>query len=278
MKRNRIFAVWVVVSGLLALGITFWLFLFLLYKGGSLVSPEFFLEEPKGMPLGTEGGVFPAIVGSLLLGGLSGLMGGFLSLCTSVYLVFYCEKRWLKRLIMDALQCLAGVPSIVLGLFGYSLFLMSFGLKRSLLTATMTLAIMVIPFITLRLQKAMEETSKEQFVTSLSLGLPKSHTILCLVFPVCLRRILTALGLGIGFAMGATAPIMYTGAVVSGGVPDSVMDPVMALPMHLYTLASTGISMDMAYATAFVLIVLLLIINLLCHFAGAFKGDRTWKK
>ena len=252
MKRNRIFAVWVVVSGLLALGITFWLFLFLLYKGGSLVSPEFFLEEPKGMPLGTEGGVFPAIVGSLLLGGLSGLMGGFLSLCTSVYLVFYCEKRWLKRLIMDALQCL--------------------------LTASMTLAIMVIPFITLRLQKAMEETSKEQFVTSLSLGLPKSHTILCLVFPVCLRRILTALGLGIGFAMGATAPIMYTGAVVSGGVPDSVMDPVMALPMHLYTLASTGISMDMAYATAFVLIVLLLIINLLCHFAGAFKGDRTWKK
>ena len=232
MKRNRIFAVWVVVSGLLALGITFWLFLFLLYKGGSLVSPEFFLEEPKGLQLGTEGGVFPAIVGSLLLGGLSGLMGGFLSLCTSVYLVFYCERRWLKRLIMDALQCLAGVPSIVLGLFGYSLFLMSFGLKRSLLTASMTLAIMVIPFITLRLQKAMEETSKEQFVTSLSLGLPKSHTILCLVFPVCLRRILTALGLGIGFAMGATAPIMYTGFRRCAGLGHGSGHGAAHAPLH----------------------------------------------
>lgn len=275
--KDLIFKLWVFFSGIIIIFITFGVFLYLFYKGSGVVSLKFLFDSPKGMPLGTEGGIFPAIVGSLMSGLLSGLIGGILGLCTSTYLVFYCNNKKIKNFIVQALQCLAGIPSVVIGLFGYSVLVVGLGLDKSLLSASITLTIMTIPFIAIRIKKAFEEITREQYISSLSLGISKSYTIIHLVIPNALKYIMTSLGLGIVFAMGATAPIMFTGAVIISGVPTKLSDPIMALPYHLYILVNEGLSIEMAYGTAFVLIVLVLVINLVCHFIGDFKEGVKWK-
>ncbi|MDD4779621.1 MAG: ABC transporter permease subunit [Tissierellia bacterium] len=269
--KDIIFKSWIYISGIIVVVVTFGVFLYFLYKGIKVVTLEFILEAPGGMPLGTEGGVFPAIMGSLMSGLLSGLIGGLLGLCTSIYLVFYCNNKKNQKYMLHALQLLAGIPSVIIGLFGYTVLIVGLGLNKSLISVTLTLTVMIIPFIALRMKKALEETSKDQFICSLSLGIPKGYTIIHLVIPNALKYIMTSLGLGIVFAMGATAPIMFTGAVIIAGVPNKLTDPIMALPYHLYVLVNEGISIEMAYGTAFVLIVLVLLINLICHFIGNFE-------
>jgi len=266
--KDNLFKYWVILSGITIIFLTFGVFIFLLVKGINVISFEFIMDSPKGIPLGTEGGIFPAIVGSLLSGALSGLMGGILGLCTAIYLVFYCYNKRLKKTIIMFLQCLAGIPSIVIGMFGYTFMVVGLDLKRSLISASLTLTIMIVPFISIKLKKALEETSKNQFISSLSLGVSKSYSIIHLVIPNALGSIMTSLGLSIVFAMGATAPIMLTGAVIIASSPTSLTDPIMALPYHLYVLVNEGLSLEKAYGTAFVLIILLLIINLVCHLVG----------
>jgi len=269
--KNILFKSWVVLSGLAIISVTMGIFIYLLYKGFGVISMEFVFSSPKGIPLGTEGGIFPAIVGSLLSGLISGLLGGILGLCTAIYLVFYCENIKVQTYILTALQCLAGIPSVVIGLFGYSLLIVGFGMSKSLLSASLTLTIMIIPFISIRIKKALEETSREQYIASLSLGIPKSYTIIRLVAFNAFTNIMTSLGLSIVFAMSATAPIMFTGAVIISGIPTKLSDPFMSLPYHLYVLVNEGLSVEMAYGTAFVLIVIVLLINLTCHFIGSFE-------
>lgn len=269
--QDNLFKLWVIISGLTILIVSIGIFSYLLYKGFKVISTEFIFGSPKGVPLGTEGGIFPAIVGSLLSGLLSGLFGGILGLCTAVYLVFYCKNPTIKIYILQALQCLAGIPSVVIGLFGYSLLIVGFGINKSLLSASITLTIMIIPFISIRIKKALEETSKDQYICSLSLGISKSYTIVRLVIPNAFKYIMTSLGLGIAFSMGATAPVMFTGAVISSGIPSKLTDPFMSLPYHLYILVNEGLSVDMAYGTAFVLIVIVLLINLICHLVGNYE-------
>lgn len=269
--KELFFKLWVILSGIIIISATFGLFLYLLYKGIGVVTPKFLLGSPKGIPLGIEGGIFPAIVGSLMSGLISGLFGGVLGLCTAVYLTFYCVNEKTRKYIMLALQCLAGIPSVVIGLFGYTLLIVGLGVNKSLLSASITLTIMIIPFIAIRMKKALEETSKEQYISSLSLGIPKGYTIVKLVIPSAFKYIMTSLGLGIVFAMGATAPIMFTGAVIISGVPGKLTDPFMALPYHLYILVNEGLSLEMAYGTAFVLIIIVLLINIICHFIGSYE-------
>ncbi|MGL4799394.1 MAG: ABC transporter permease subunit [Cellulosilyticaceae bacterium] len=265
---------WLYLSALVVLSLTFGIFIYIFYRGSHVLSPSFLLGSPKGMPLGTEGGIFPAIVGTLLLGLLSGLFGGILSLCCSLYISFYCTSSKLRELFMMSLEALSGVPSIVLGLFGYSVFIKQWGLPRSLLTASLTLSLMVLPFMTLRLLALFRDVSQALFKHSLYLGVTKSYTLLKLILPHTLGRICTTIGLGMSFAMGATAPIMFTGAVVSAGVPNSLTSSVMALPYHLYILANEGISMDMAYGTACVLMLILLGLHGLCHLTAYQKGKK----
>jgi phosphate transport system permease protein len=269
--KDLLFKLWVIFSGIIIISVTMGLFLYLLYKGIGVVSPEFIFDSPKGIPLGRSGGIFPAIIGSLMSGLISGLLGGLLGLCTAVYLTFYCYSEIIRKYILLALQCLAGIPSVVIGLFGYTFLIVGLGMNKSLLSASITLTIMIIPFIAIRMKKALEETSKEQYISSLSLGIPKGYTIVKLVIPNAFKYIMTSLGLGIVFAMGATAPIMFTGAVIISNVPGKLTDPFMALPYHLYILVNEGLSVEMAYGTAFVLIVVVLAINIICHFIGSYE-------
>lgn len=272
-KRNLLFKLWIYFSGILIIFVTLGLFLYLIYKGFGVISLEFIFSSLKGIVLGEAGGIFPAIVGSLLSGLLSGLMGGVLGLCTAIYLAFYCKSLKLKSYIIHALQCLAGIPSVILGLFGYSFLIVGFGLSKSLLTVSMTLTIMIVPYLSIRIMKVLEESSKDQLICSLSLGISKSYTITKLIIPGNLKYIMTSLGLSIVFAMGATAPVMFTGAVIVAGVPTKLSDPIMVLPYHLYMLINEGLSLDMAYGTSFVLIVIVLLINIVCRYIGDFKGS-----
>lgn len=272
-KRNLLFKLWIYFSGILTIIVTLGIFLYILYKGAGAISWDFIFSSPRGIVLGTEGGIFPAIIGSLLSGFLSGLIGGILGLCTAIYLTFYCKSLTLKNYIIHALQSLAGVPSVTLGLFGYSFLIVGLGLSKSLLSVSLTLTIMIVPYISVRIMKSLEESSKDQMICSLCLGISKSYTILKLIIPSALKYIMTSLGLSIVFAMGATAPVMFTGAVIVAGVPSGLSDPVMVLPYHLYMLISEGLSLEMAYGTAFVLIVIVLLINIVCRYVGWYKGS-----
>jgi len=160
--KDSLFKLWVLLSGSIVTAVAAGIFLYLFFKGFAVISPEFILGSPRGIPLGTEGGIFPAIAGSLMSGAIAGILGGALSLCTAVYLVFYCKSEKIRSYILHALQCLAGIPSVVVGLFGYSFLIVGMGMPKSLLSASVTLTIMIIPFITIRIKNIFWSTRVSQ--------------------------------------------------------------------------------------------------------------------
>ena len=159
------------------------------------------------------------------------------------------------------LHTLAAIPSIILGLFGYTVFVRYAGLGKSLLAGGLTLGIMIFPFLEQRIEKAITEIDEMLILSAYGMGLSKRYIIMHIVLPLIKGDIIRAAALYISFAMGATAPIILTAAVLIAPVPTRLTDPVMALPYHLYLLVSEGIDMESAYATAFVLLALVLCIN-----------------
>lgn len=265
MKENikdKIFKIWITISTVIVLIVVIYIFAYIFKNGFNSINKEFIFGEPKGMPLGSEGGVFPAIIGSLLLMIIACIFASILAIATSIYLVFYCNSKRIDSIIHLIVQCMAGTPSIVLGLFGYTLLVLHLGLGRSLLSGGITLGIMIFPFIQVRIEKALKEVDQRIINSSYALGISKSYTIFNLVLPLCKSDIISAITLAGGFAMGASAPIVLTAAVIFAPVPSSLSSPVMALPFHLYVLIGEGISLEKSYGTALILIVLLLIINI----------------
>lgn len=260
--KDNVFKLWIIISSIIVVGITVFIMGYIFKKGLSSINFEFILSNPKGIPLGSEGGIFPAIVGSLLLMILSCCFASFLAIATAIYTVFYCGNKGISDIIHLIIQCMAGVPSIILGMFGYTLLVMYLKMDRSLLTASITLGIMIFPYIEVRVEKIMKEVDYDIIGTSYALGISKFYTIFRLVLPMCWEDIVSSILLGGGFAMGATAPIILTGAVIFAPIPKSIFSPVMALPFHLYILTGEGISLEKAYGTAAILIILLVIINI----------------
>lgn len=237
------------------------------------LSLSFITEAPRGIPMGSQGGVFPAIVGSLLTTILAGAIAGFMAISTAIYSVFYVKSRKANNIISTIVQCISGVPSIILGLFGYAFFVVNLELGKSVISASLTLAIMIFPFIEVRVEKILREFRQDYIVGSYALGVSKEYTILKLILPGCKKEIFSAIAMAEGFAMGATAPIMLTGAVVSTGVPENLKEPFMALPYHLYIIMQQGLGINRAYGTALVLIILVLIINILGAFLGGTRRN-----
>lgn len=261
--EDKIFKLWIIISTIMVVITIVFILVYILRRGLSSINLEFIFGSPKGIPLGSEGGILPAIVGSLLLMILACLFASLLALSTAIYTVFYCENNILSDTIHLIIQCMAGVPSIVLGMFGYTLFIMYFNISRSLLTSSMTLGIMIFPYIEVRVEKILNEIDSSIINSSYALGISKYYTIFKLIIPMCRAEITSAILLAGGFAMGATAPIILTGAVIFAPIPKSIFSPVMALPFHLYILTGEGISLEKAYGTATVLIIILFIINVL---------------
>ncbi|OPD18754.1 phosphate ABC transporter permease [Clostridium botulinum] len=266
MKRSLkdiLLLLWYFLSTFLVVFIVFFIIAYVFKNGIHTINKDFLLYNPKGMPLGKEGGIFPAIVGSLLLMFISSITASILGIATAIYLTLYNKNKKIDSIIHIIIHSISGIPSIVLGLFGYSFLVFFLDLGVSLLAGAVTLSIMIFPYIEVVTEKAIEEVDKKLIVSSYSLGIDKTYTFFKIILPQCIEEIVSGIMLSGGFAMGATAPIMLTSAVISAPTPDSIMSPVMALSYHLYILISQGISMENAYGTAFVLMSILIILNFL---------------
>ena len=266
------------LSFLLIFSALLFFFLYIFYKGYKVISPSFLLEAPKGMVLGEEGGIFPAITGSLAFSLTALVLSGLPSLFTAIFMVFYAKEGRKKESLHFFIHLLSGVPSIVLGLFSYSLFVYQLKLGRSVLSGAIALAIMIFPLMEIRMEKIFGEVPKSYLQSSESLGCSKGYTIRRLVLPYTLPELLSTMLLAFCFALGATPPILFTGGVAFAKSPTSLLSPAMALPLHLYLLlVQGGSSLSRAYGTALVMLFLLLIGNGIASLLTAYC-HRKWQR
>ena len=273
MKKNSSLpiVIWSIVStGMMFFCISF-IIIYIFIKGAHVVDMTFISDRPRGFPLGSDGGIFPAIMGSLMFTGIACIVASLLAISTAIYIVFYCKSSLIENIVRSIIESTAGIPSIVLGLFGYTFLVLHMGLGISLLSGGIVLGIMIFPFIEVRVEKSLEEIDRQIIYSSYALGVSRSYTIIKLVMRESVYDIASAIALSSGFAMGATAPIMLTGGVVYSGVPKSMFSPSMALPYHLYILIGESISLEYAYGTALVLVGILIVINFMALLAGFFK-------
>ena len=239
---------------------------YIIYNGYSVISIEFLTEMPKRMM--TQGGIYPAIVGTMLL--IIGSMAVALPLgiMVAIYLNEYAGESRTTWLIEMAINNLAGTPSVVFGLFGMALFVNYFGFGPSLLAASLTLSLLIIPVIIRSTEEALIAVPHEYRESSLALGISKWQTIRHVVLPAAIPGIITGTILSIGRVSGETAPILLTGAAYFlPRLPNSVYSQFMALPYHLFVLATAGTNIEktrpIQYGTALVLLMIVLSLNIL---------------
>ncbi|QKF07249.1 ABC transporter permease subunit [Berryella wangjianweii] len=275
---DRIVRIWAAVSTVVVLGCVAFLFAYLAWQGGHVITPAFLTQAPRGAVLGEEGGIFPAIVGSLWFVGVSVLVGGLPAFAVAVYLVHFCRSRAISAAIDLVVRCIAGIPSIVLGLFAYSLLVRDAGWGRSVLSAGVALGIMVMPYIETRMEKALREVPSDLVMSARALGYSKVAMLRHVALPACAGDLAGALVLGACFSMGATAPLMFTGGVAFASVPTTALEPAMALPLHLYLLVAQGAtSMDAAYGTALTMMAIVLAGNLAAGLLVQ-RSRRAWNR
>jgi phosphate transport system permease protein len=242
---------------------------FVCVKGISIISWEFLTEVPRrGM---TEGGIAPAIVGTLYLTMGAILFSLPLGLACAIYLCEYSPAGYVVNVIRMSINNLAGVPSVVFGLFGLAVFVKFFGFGVSILSGSLTLGIMVLPQIISASQEALIAVPQSYREASLALGATHWQTIKKMVLPSALPGILTGVILSIGRAAGETAPILFTAATFyTRGYPDSIFSEVMALPYHIYALMTEGTHPEkqtaIAYGCALILMLLVLLMSALAIF------------
>jgi phosphate transport system permease protein len=239
--------------------------LFIVINGAGAINWTFLTEPPKNSM--TEGGILPAIIGTFLLTAGALLTALPLGAASAVYLNEYAAGGRLIRIIRLGVQNLAGVPSVVFGLFGLALFVGFMGLGISLAAGSLTLGLMILPTIIGASEEALKAVPDSFRQASLALGATRWQTIRKVVLPAALPGILTGSILGLGRAAGETAPIMFTAATFyTLRLPDSIFDEVMALPYHVYVLATSGTHIDqtrpLQYGTVLVLLALVLGMNL----------------
>lgn len=265
--RAKMTQLWAYAGMGMAAAAVLFLFLYVFAQGASAISWEFLTQPPKGAVLGEEGGIFPAIMGSIAFTLTAIVLGTIPAIASALFMVFYCRSQRLEAAIRLVVQCISGIPSIVLGLFSYSFLVRDLGWGRCILSSGVALAIMILPFIEVRAEKAFRELPRSVIQSSYALGCSKAHTIVKIVLPACRGELVSGVILGGCYALGATAPLIFTGAVAYAAAPTSLMKPAMALPLHLYLLVAQGAtSMDIAYGTAFVMMALILVSNLLATF------------
>lgn len=238
---------------------------FLLYHGLPALSWEFISQSPRSMM--TEGGILPCIIGTAILS-LGALLLAFpLGVASAVYLHEYAKRNAFARYVRLGVNNLAGVPSVVFGLFGLSFFVTFCGLGVSILSGVLTLAVLTLPVIIGTAEEALRNVPDTYREASLALGATKSQTISRVVLPCALPGMLTGAILGVARAAGETAAIMFTAAVFyTPKTPDSIFSSVMALPYHMYVLATAGTEIEktrpLQYGTGLVLLLLVLGMNL----------------
>jgi phosphate transport system permease protein len=248
---------------LFVVGILILIILVIFIKGSPYVTPEFIFSYPEDM--GRLGGIFPSIIGTVFLGLLSIAFATPLGVGTAIYLTEYTKESTLTRIIRFGVESLAGIPSIIYGLFGFIFFVIKLKMGWSLLSGTLTIAIMVLPTIIRTSEEAVKAVPRNLRTVSFSLGATKWETVTRVILPSAAPGILTGIMLSIGRAVSETAAVIFTMGS-SLRLPTSIMDSGRTMAVHFYILAREGISMEKAYATALVLVCSILIINVLAYY------------
>lgn len=252
----------------LVVAILFVILGFIIIKGGSVISWDFLTKAPEeGM---TKGGIFPAIVGTFYLIVGSSIISFPIGIMSGIYMNEYATNGKVVRFIRIMTNNLSGVPSVVFGLFGMSLFVNALGWGDSIIAGSFTLALMSLPLIIRTTEEALKSIDDSFRHGSLALGATKLQTICRVVLPMAFPNIITGLILSVGRVSGETAPILFTvAAYFLPQLPGSIFDQCMALPYHLYVISTSGTDIEasrgMAYGTALVLIAIVLVVNLLAN-------------
>ncbi len=233
-------------------------------KGFSVLSWEFISTSPRKYM--TEGGIYPAIVGTFWLTLISVGFALPFGVLTAIFLTSYAKPYWLVRIVRTAINTLAGVPSIIFGLFGLTVFVNLFHFDVSLLSGALTLGILALPVIINNTEEAIRTVPNDFIEASLALGATQRQTILRVILPTAFPNILTGTIISIGRVAGETAPILFTAATFyTRQLPRSVFDEVMALPYHIYALLTEGSHAEkqvpIAYGTAVILLLLVLFVS-----------------
>lgn len=264
LKQNIVFAFFRVMA-LLVVAFLAWILVFLIVKGSGVLSIDFITSFPTdGM---ISGGIFPAIIGtiSLMIGSMIFAMP--VGVLAGIYMNEYSGNGFFVRLIRILTDNLSSVPSIIFGLFGMALFVNKLNFGDSILAGSLTLGLLVLPIVIRTTEEALKAIEMSYREASLALGATRWQTIQKVVLPMAMPNIITGLVLSVGRVSGETAPILFTAAAYFlPKLPQSIFEPVMALPYHLYVLATSGTDIEsarpIAYGTALVLIILVALINL----------------
>lgn len=278
-KTKQTIAFWIIrLMSLSILGVLVWILAFILVRGIGAVSWEFLTSMPDdGM---TGGGILPAIVGTICLSVGSMIFAFPIGVLSGIYLNEYAGNGKIIRFIRMMTNNLSAIPSIVFGLFGMALFVNGLGFGDSILAGSLTLGILVLPVVIRTTEEALKQVGDSYRHGSLALGASKLQTIFKVVLPMAMPNVLTGLILSLGRVSGETAPILFTvAAYFLPKLPTSIFDQVMALPYHLYVLSTSGTDIEasrsMAFGTAFVLVMIVLILNLIANALRRYFSKKT---
>jgi len=262
MKKQRItdkilmFLIW--AFAFFTVAVLVWIILYILYNGIGHINRTFIstIYRPgKGLT-----GIKPMIISTIYLVFLTIAIATPIGVFSAIYLVEYAKDGPLLRIIRFTTETLAGIPSIIYGLFGFIFFVTALRLRYSLLSGALTLSIMVLPSIIRTTEESLKAVPESYKEGSLALGASKLTTIFKVILPSAIPGILTAIILSIGRIVGESAAVIFT-AGMSTNVPNSIMDSGRTLTVHLYQLANEGISFEQAFATAAVLVIIVTLIN-----------------
>ena len=242
--------------------ILIFIILYILIKGLPVISAKFLITNPTDM--GKGGGIFSTIIGTITLTFGALLIATPLGVGTAVYLTEYTRENKFTRIVKFGSECLAGIPSIIFGLFGFILFVIKLQFGWSILSGSLTLAFMLLPTIIRTSEEAIKSVPYIHREVSYSLGSTKWQTVTRVVLPSAVPGIMTGIVLSIGRSVGETAAVIFTAGSVLR-IPTSLFSSSRTMAVHFYILAREGISMPNAYGTAAILIITILIINIVAY-------------
>ena len=278
-KRKQAIAFWIFrILSYSVVAILFIILSFIIYKGIGAISWDFITQMPEdGM---TKGGIYPAIIGTLCLVAGSMIFAFPIGVMAAIFMNEYVKDGIIKKVIKQMTNNLSGIPSIVFGLFGMSLFVNKLGFGDSIIAGSLTLGLLALPVVIRTTEEALKAVDNTFRHASLGLGASKWATTSRVVLPIAFPNIITGLILSIGRVSGETAPILFTvAAYFLPKLPTSIFDQAMALPYHLYVISTSGTNIEesrpIAYGTALVLIIIVLIANLLANGLRKYFGNKV---
>ncbi len=243
-----------------------------LARGMGEINPTFLTQLPRSM--GREGGILPAIVSTVLLTLVALAIASPIGIGAAIYMAEYLRSRRAATIMAFGTESLAGVPSIIFGIFGFGLFVLYLDMGWSVLSGALTLSLMVLPTIVRTAEEALRAVPVTYREGALALGATRFQTVMRVVLPSALPGIGTGIVLAIGRCVGESAALLLT-AGAALGIPRHLGDPARAMAVHLYLLASEGISMEKAYGTASVLIFLVIAVNAVANHLARRQGAKV---